>query len=440
MRTSDSTSFLKRLVEVQTFAWAFVVVGILVHGYLGRTWSAVQVIRVNDGWCDTNFEGVGLHCFGDFGLAYTATSTDLVYVDGNPLATGTPLTLLGFRALGLFSFSYNSALFIYLFFLAVCVFVPFFMVRNSSTFGLRLQAATLFGLISVGTIGAFDRGNHILILVPLLYGYLLAIEKGNWARATVLLIGMSLLKFWGIVFILVLIAKSKFRHAFTAVCSVVALTVLLMIPFNKPLTHSIPAMLRAVIDREYGNAVARYAFSIQSLVRRSVCYFVKEDSCNFTRQSNEWVASTYFAFVIMFVLSVFLVLIIKQSSQSPHVWMLFTASVGFLGIPEAPVYQLSLIAAPIAAVLSVNNFIVEQKWEWTTRALFVTVVITSTPLTLWSDQLTRLSSVASDGSDPIFRSDQWLVPICWIATIIVATIELMKMWRDGEAITLRNQN
>jgi hypothetical protein len=428
VKINDSTSFLRRLVEIQTFAWFFVVVGILVHGYLGRTWSEVQVLRPNDGWCKTGSEGVGIHCFGDFGLAYTVKSTESIYAEGSNLGTNSPLTLLIFRVLG--ELSYNFALFLYLIILALTVLLPFIANRNSRPMGFRLQVGTLFGLISAGTIGAFDRGNHILMLVPLLYGYFVAIEKTKWARATCFLIGMSLLKFWGIIFILVLIAKSKYRHAITAVASTIILTVLLIIPFKGSLVDSIWAMLRAVTDREYGNLVARYAFSVQSFTRRTVCSLSNENGCDLSGQRTNWVSSVYLSLIILFVLSVFIVQMIKRASQAPHVWMLFAASIGFLGVPEAPIYQLSLIAAPIAAVLSIENYTIGHNWKWTTTALLVTVVVSSTPLNLWSDQPNRLASESPFGGDFIFRSDQWLIPISWMVTFVIATIEMTIRGRD----------
>jgi hypothetical protein len=258
----------------------------------------------------------------------------------------------------------------------------------------------------------------------LLYGYFVAIENRKWNRAVSLLVAISALKFWGIIFVLVLVAKSKYRHAIIAVCSTTALTVSLLIPFNGPLKNSILVMLQSVTDREYGNQVSRYAYSIQGLARRSFCYLNDEVSCNLVSRKSDWVATFYFSLIIIFVLSVFSVLIVKRSSQTPHVWMLSVTAIGFLGVPEAPIYQLSLIAAPIAAVLSIENYNFGRNWMWTTRALLVTIVVSSTPLTLWSNQPNRFGTASPDGSDFIFRSDQWLIPIFWVVTIFVATIEM----------------
>ena len=138
----------------------------------------------------------------------------------------------------------------------------------------------------------------------------------------------------------------------------------------------------------------------------------------------------YLSLLIFLVLSVFIVQVIKRASEAPHVWMLFAASIGFLGVPEAPIYQLSIIASSIAAVLSIESYTVGHKWKWTTIALLVTVVVSSTPLNSWSDQPNRFATESPIGGDFIFRSDQWLTPISWIVTIVIATIEMTIRGRE----------
>ena len=419
---TDTNSFLKRLVEVQTCFWVLVVAGILVHGYLGRTWSEVEVFRIADGWCE-NGQGLGQHCFGDFGMNYQLVKPDL-YIEGSLPATNTPLANLIFALLQ--KFSYNSALSIYIFTLIIAAFIPFIVGQKSQPLGFRLQMATLFGLISIGTIGAIDRGNHVLMVPLLLYGYLISIEKGYWKRATIILILLSLLKFWGIIFVVALIAKSRYRNAITAVLSTPLLTVILLIPFKGSLSDKIPAMLRAVTDRGLGNILAPYAFSAHVFFRRIVCALESNTTCNLADQQDRWLASPYLSLAILLVLLLLVIPIMRNSSQTPHIWMLTLASVSFLGIPEAPVYQLSVLSGAIAAILATPNFSIEKHWKWTTWSLLVAVVVSSVPFNVYSNSDTRLGSFTSSVPSIVFRSDQWLIPFCWLVTFKIATIAIIK--------------
>jgi hypothetical protein len=116
----------------------------------------------------------------------------------------------------------------------------------------------------------------------------------------------------------------------------------------------------------------------------------------------------------------------RNSSQTPHIWMLTLASVGFLGIPEAPVYQLSVLSGAIAAILSTANFRIEKHWKWTTCSLLVAVVVSSVPFNFYSNSDTRLGSFTSSVPSIVFRSDQWLIPFCWLATFSIAIIAIVK--------------
>ena len=104
--------------------------------------------------------------------------------------------------------------------------------------------------------------------------------------------------------------------------------------------------------------------------------------------------------------------------------MLTLASVGFLGIPEAPVYQLVVLSGAIAAILATETFTIENHWKWTTWALIVAVVISSTPFNVHSNRDIRLSTLVGDV--PSFRSDQWIIPFCWLIVFAIATTAAMR--------------
>ena len=51
--------------------WPLAIAGIFVSSYLGVAPTAALSFGVVDGWCSQGSEGLGSHCFGDFGMPYS---------------------------------------------------------------------------------------------------------------------------------------------------------------------------------------------------------------------------------------------------------------------------------------------------------------------------------------------------------------------------------
>lgn len=152
------------------------VVGIYLSSYFRFDPTSTISVVVEDGWCNSKIQGIGLHCFGDF--YYTLGFVNLP----NPWI-GSPFPYPPFAAflfkpfLFIFAQTPNTpwALLTYLFVLVLAVaFVPY---HASKKFNLdRRSSFVLFAFTVSATpiLIALDRGNVIILTFPLLYLFLMA--------------------------------------------------------------------------------------------------------------------------------------------------------------------------------------------------------------------------------------------------------------------------
>jgi hypothetical protein len=413
-------SFISQFTLIQSSLWVLVVAGILIHGYMGRTWSAVQSFQINDSWCDLKSEGIGQHCFGDFGLPYYRGMKDMVYEYDNLAATNTPLTALFFEILRLMS--YNAALLVYVFLFLACIAIPFLVSKSSESILSRFQMLAFCGILTTGAISALDRGNHVVLLIPLLYFFVIAIDEGRWNRAALILLLISLLKFWGIIFIIALIARKKWLHSLIVSFATPTITLLLLWAFPGSLPNNLRNMLAMVTNRDYSNSIAGYSISIVGFLRRIACAISSADVCNTKSFSSSFLSSTFFSFCILILLVILVLVLMRVKNVPTHLWAAMLVGLGFLGVPDAPVYNLSLTVVVIAIIAKTNVGFTE--WKLANSSLFLALLVSNTPITLYSNSVSRFSSTSGDTS-PIFRSDYWLIPFVWILFIIGLTYDLV---------------
>lgn len=412
-------NFVSKLLKIQMSLWIFVVVGILVHGYMGRTWSAVQSFQVNDSWCNLKSEGLGSHCFGDFGLPYYRGMRDQVYVPGNFAASNTPITALLFELLRFIS--YNKALLVYLSILFASIIIPFSLSKNLGTFSNRLVVSIFCGALTTGSISALDRGNHVVLVIPLLYFYVLSIEEERWNRAVGLLVCISLLKFWGIIFIVALIARRQWARTLLSAVAVPLISIIAIGLFPGTLMGNVRAMLTMVTNRDYSNSIAGYSISIAGFFRRVACALTSNDVCNTRISSNSFFSSTFFSLTILISLFTLVFVLMRSKNAPTHIWIAALISLGFLSVPDAPVYNMSLTAV-IVSVFATKKVVIDN-WKLSNYSLLVALLISNTPFTFYSNVASRFSSTSGDNL-PIFRSDYWIMPFAWIIFLLAVVYDL----------------
>lgn len=418
---------IENLLWIQALLWALVVMSIFVYGYRSIHWSEAQVFFIEDGLCNVGPEGIGRHCFGDFGLPYNRGFQASPYVPGNLAGANTPLTALGFEGLRLFP--YNTSLAIYLAFLALCLVVPFIIFKSYVSKAKRIQLAVFFGLVSAGGVAVLDRGNHVVVFVPLLVAYLLSIEKRKWLQAAIFLTLMSMLKFWGLIFVVALLARSKFRYALGSMFAAGAGSILILAWFPGKLSDSVINMLRSAGNQDYSKMVSNYALSVKGFIGRIDCFIQGEPICNTATQTRPFISNPLLGLVIAIILLVLVYVLMRVRSVPPILWMSVLISLGILAVPDGPIYQASLITAIVALLTLLPSPISMVNWKWSSYALILAIILSSVPLTVY---------VA--GEDYPFRSYYLTIPVSWLTFIAIVFVEVIVNHRKSAVLAWQQQS
>ncbi len=172
------------------------VVGIYLSSYFRFASTAALSVVVEDGWCNSKEQGIGLHCFGDFYYNFGFVNLPNPWV-GSPFPYP-PLAAFIFKPfVFVYSLTPNSpwALCLYLLILvAAILFVPYsiskkFQLSHSNRFLLLTLTIT-----SAPILVAIDRGNIILLTFPLLYLFIIAEMESKHRKAFTYWTFMILLK------------------------------------------------------------------------------------------------------------------------------------------------------------------------------------------------------------------------------------------------------
>ena len=403
-----------------------VLIAIFVTAYLGETWNNAISFIIPDGWCNTAAgEGVGAHCFGDFGLAFGHSGNP--YVAGEPSATNSPLTMTLFRALALLP--YNAALLIYeLAILAGSIGVIVWGTKESGQLA-RAVAISLIGVGSLGILVALDRGNHVALLLPLALWYIVSLERKRWTQAVIALALIASLKFWGILLIVGLLAKRQYLRAAAAVGATAALVILPLALFPGGISSSLSKMIAAAGDHNYAAAISPYSVSIATLGRRVNCLVSDRAPCDFSAiqlgappQIGLTLGVTALILLAAFICLRFSTL--QVIAYAP------LACIGVIAVPEGPAYQCAfavLVAALFMRFVVADRDVLEAPDFQRARAakaaylsLVVALVASIVPLPVWQFHAAG-AFTSSFGDVHTFRLANWAVPVTWSVFLAVAT-------------------
>ena len=404
-----------------------VALAIFVTGYLGESWSNTLSFMISDGWCNpARGQGIGAHCFGDFGLAYGAAPDP--YVAGAPSASNSPLTMLIFLALSLLP--YDVALFAYeLAILAGSIGVIWWGSRRCDQLS-RAVAVALIGVGSLGILIALDRGNHVGLLVPLTLWYVVALKDERWNRAFVAVVLIGSLKFWGVLLVVGLIAKRQYARAVGAIAVIAALGILPLTFFPGGIATALTNMIETAGDRNYAAQVSPFSVSIISFFRRLSCLAQDQAGCNFAALDLASPQQTALTLLVtaLIVLAAFFCLRYSDLKVIAYVPLV---AIGIIAVPEGPAYQ--CVFAVLAAAIFIRYVIDDRASiselkcrslrlvRLTYLALVVALVFSIVPLPLWQfDSASMLTTSFGDSSS--FRLANWTVPLTWSVFLVLATL------------------
>lgn len=202
--------------------------------YYSKPVSEIISFKVGDGWCPTPKSGFGLHCFGDYYSPVLALDME------NPWESGyayTPISTLLFRPFHLLADVFNNPRAGLIFYLilggAAMLTAALWAARG---FGLeRSYFVIVFGVLSTPWIQAFDRGNSIMFVTPLLLGFAVSVYREKWFQTTCFVVAAVVLKPQFVFLFLPFLAFRKWREIFTGLSAILSLNILGFLMFtNQP--------------------------------------------------------------------------------------------------------------------------------------------------------------------------------------------------------------
>jgi len=401
----------------------------ILSSYYGSRLTELLSFQVIDGWCDTSLEGVGQHCFGDFGLPLRRGGQQLEY-DGtgyNYGASNPPVIAILFRGLSLFS--YNVGLFLYLSGMILALLISWHLLWRNKFFSL------MFALISSGSLVALDRGNHVPLVAVGLSLYLNIFQTNldqysKWSQSKrmsgYLLLGLiASLKFWAPMFLILPLFAKRFRFFCASLFSFVGLNLTALAILNTRVQDFLQSSTRMILDSNYASAVSRYSISLQSFFGRMRCSL--SSNCEPSLNHDYRVG---FVWTILF-LTIPLIFIIWTSLKVRHSissdfrpFALILSSLILL--PEAATYNLVLIPALILSMPGMANGIqnaksVGSRYADQRRNVMITsCLLCSVPFAIW--WVPEMSPAGSTNLGRIFgyfRAPSIVVPVVFLTTTIL---------------------
>jgi hypothetical protein len=338
------------LVASTPIVWALVLLSVLLTEYRGVPWSEAFSFNLDDGWCDPSAgQGVGAHCFGDFGYPYKKGGQDSEYSTGNILAGATPLTLHLFNVLR--PLGYNFGLVVYLIGLMAPTILLSYWVYKRTSGNSKVAILAIFGVASTGSLMAFDRGNHVAWFLPMVVAIVITAKNEKYWTCLSLIVLAGLIKWWGPLLVCVLLIQKRYRDSILALVSTALLNLLLLLLFltsGVSFETRLRSMITEIFNREYGLFVSRMAVSLNSWVGRLICWSSGDVQCSEV-YPGEMILSSAIPVVIALLLFGMTVFTGRRLGLASPFTLFGIGGLVFLAVPEAAAYN--LVGASAAALL-----------------------------------------------------------------------------------------
>jgi len=400
---------------------------IIIFGYQGKFWSQEVIFLINDGHCKT-LEGIGLHCFGDFGFPFNGVKDPLLYSENNLVLTINPPMIFVFKLLGVLP--YKQAMFLYLFCSILAICSPFFNRSSKITVSDKIIWSIVTGLLSIGSLAALDRANNVIFTVPLLFGYIFAVHKSRWNLALLMVVLIAALKIWAIFLIVALVARGRYRHAGLAVflsglVNFLPIMALHLLGHPYGLLAKLRFTVGAMFNVGYANHVSTYSISFSALLKRIFCIFNSNTACNMPEASRAVVGSSVVKTLIIIVCLVIVYGLFKIKNVPQYVWMTAISGLPVVVVPDAAIYNSSTVVAGLAAILAfqvVDQREVKQKlskiWEILTSLPIVVSLISFSAVS----NSNRSTSALLVNGNIYWRSYWYAIPAAWAVFYIGAIV------------------
>jgi len=399
--------------------------------YHGQLFTESLSFFINDGWCDYKTQGVGIHCFGDFGTWRSVELSPDAFL--GVLATGHPLVLLLGLPYQVIPYSLGAVLNSFLLFAATIA--PLVITTRSLLLVERVAIIVFFGVWNIGTIATLDRGNHIGFVGLLIFLYLDALQKQKWGSATFWLALIACFKWWGILFVVPLLALRMWRYAVRSGILAIGITYASLGFFPGPLLFKVERIFETVTSREIGASVSTFSISANTLWIRLGCLLQKQPACD---PSAEW-ANGFTATVIKLLLVAVTVgilwFLIQSRRQVSGIGVALFPVIGIAPLPEAQLYNASLLTVTIALLLQLDSSSSEvaltqhEKRSYQKTILVLSLLSASAVTPIAFRVTSALPFSIYNGLTYEFRIQYLTIPSLAIAMLIVAGLWSLQVRR-----------
>jgi hypothetical protein len=249
-----------------TFGWSIVgMAAALLGPAIVIAWALGSYFRLdiaasismigNEGRCDLDVTGIGVHCFSDYtSIYFDSPFQALVYYEQlYPVATR--LVRLPFWGVGEI-FGLHASLIVFLLVAAVGMALPALWAVRHSPWWAKAVVVTVLGIATAPFLFAWDRGNIVMLAVPFLFLAMLGLVKDKpwWVVVGVIVAATIKPQFALLGF--ALLARGDWRRALAAVGG----SVVVVVGAYALLGAAGPAALVAWIQEALGWSDARELF------------------------------------------------------------------------------------------------------------------------------------------------------------------------------------
>ena len=353
----------------------------------------------------------------------------MVFMSGNFSAANTPLVVLTFQFIELVPYKLAILIFLLLLISGVIATAFWGAIKLPTT----NMAVIVFagGLSSIGVIAGIDRGNWIVLFVPLVLMYCVALQRDKQGLAIATLTVMSVLKFWGIILVVGLLAKRRYRAAATTTLLTLVIYAGSLSVIAGSWNEKIRIMFETVTDRSYGSLVSSRGVSFYSFIVRINCLARDLESCDRESPAEYLPYATVIAVALALVLSSWAYLMIrKHDKRDDFLAYAPLISLVFLAIPEAFTYNLAVMVAIISLFNRFGSPKLESPksplhqvmaWAWIAAITFAVLPIPVSSYTFLSSP--RFGE---------WRMAQITVPLTWTFVVVITCLDLFNRDRDSE--------
>jgi len=235
---SHSRQFFRFFFLLEAIAF---VTAILLPSYFryesSRTLSAI----VEDGWCNSKFQGIGIHCFGDFYSMLDYVNLKNPWEEGvNPYPPISLFLLKPFKSLVNHFPTTNLGLIVYLIICIAFYLYPIvymvkkkFINKNDAFYVL----STL--LILAPFIMGLDRGNMQILFVPIVFSFCVLYFQGEDKKLLLIIVLLTMLKPQFVLLSLIFLTNNRIKFFLKASMSAILMFAFSFLLYPKNLMSSI---------------------------------------------------------------------------------------------------------------------------------------------------------------------------------------------------------